>query len=572
MVLVTGPTGSGKTTTLYACLSEIQSVEDKIVTIEDPVEYQLRGITQIPVNEKKGLTFARGLRSILRHDPDKVMVGEIRDEETAQIAVQAALTGHLVFTTVHANNVVDVLGRFLNMKVELYNFVSALNCVLAQRLVRKICPHCKTPMEPTKQLLDESGLTAAEVAGVDVLRGAGLHRVQRHRLLRPDGDHRAPRPLRPDPGPHPRPPARGRDQEGGQGGGDGLPPRVGAPEGLPRGDDAEGDQQGDLCRLTASSPAPARALKRSWGFRRPPHAFVLTGDRLVHVALPRGARAAPAGRRGEGLLAGAPARDVPRGASRAPRSPGPGSARRSRPLLPPKERVTAASLAVPDGFVKVAAVDVEPAAAKNPRELAEVLRWKVGRLYGEPAPALRVSWCAVGTGPRRRDPLPRPRPRRRRRSPRARRPSPRTESGSERSSRRRSPSRRSPPTRSRGRASSSSPTVRTSRPSSSRTGPSGSSGRASTAADPEQALQEIRLAASFVGGAPADGPGLDVHGAAVVVPESSPVSVAIPRVPGARTAAVSPSRSWRRSQARGFPARGEDPALLVGLGLLAGEE
>ncbi|MBL8114266.1 MAG: type II/IV secretion system protein, partial [Acidobacteria bacterium] len=146
MVLVTGPTGSGKTTTLYACLSEIQSVEDKIITIEDPVEYQLRGITQIPVNEKKGLTFSRGLRSILRHDPDKVMVGEIRDEDTAQIAVQAALTGHLVFTTDHANNVIDVLGRFLNMKVELYNFVSALNCVLAQRLVRKICPHCKVEM------------------------------------------------------------------------------------------------------------------------------------------------------------------------------------------------------------------------------------------------------------------------------------------------------------------------------------------------------------------------------------------------------------------------------------------
>ncbi len=173
MVLVTGPTGSGKTTTLYACLSEIQSVEDKIVTIEDPVEYQLRGITQIPVNEKKGLTFARGLRSILRHDPDKVMVGEIRDEETAQIAVQAALTGHLVFTTVHANNVVDVLGRFLNMKVELYNFVSALNCILAQRLVRKICPHCKTPMEPTKQLLDESALAAADIADVTFYEGRG---------------------------------------------------------------------------------------------------------------------------------------------------------------------------------------------------------------------------------------------------------------------------------------------------------------------------------------------------------------------------------------------------------------
>ena len=158
MVLVTGPTGSGKTTTLYACLSEIQSSEDKILTIEDPVEYQLDGITQIPVNEKKGLTFARGLRSILRHDPDKIMVGEIRDEETAQIAIQAALTGHLVFTTVHANNVVDVLGRFLNMNVDLYNFASALNCVLAQRLVRRICPHCRHEVSASAELLEESGL------------------------------------------------------------------------------------------------------------------------------------------------------------------------------------------------------------------------------------------------------------------------------------------------------------------------------------------------------------------------------------------------------------------------------
>ena len=173
MVLVTGPTGSGKTTTLYACLSEIVSVEDKIITIEDPVEYQLRGITQIPVNEKKGLTFARGLRSILRHDPDKVMVGEIRDEETAQIAVQAALTGHLVFTTVHANNVVDVLGRFLNMKVELYNFVSALNCILAQRLVRKICPHCRIPFVPTPQLLEESALTPEQMKGATLWEGRG---------------------------------------------------------------------------------------------------------------------------------------------------------------------------------------------------------------------------------------------------------------------------------------------------------------------------------------------------------------------------------------------------------------
>jgi type II secretory ATPase GspE/PulE/Tfp pilus assembly ATPase PilB-like protein len=156
MVLVTGPTGSGKTTTLYAALSEIKTVEDKIITIEDPVEYQLKGITQIPINEKKGLTFARGLRSILRHDPDKIMVGEIRDNETAQIAINSALTGHLVFTTVHANNVVDVLGRFLNMGVEAYQFVSALNCVLAQRLVRNICIHCKRPAKVSREYLIES--------------------------------------------------------------------------------------------------------------------------------------------------------------------------------------------------------------------------------------------------------------------------------------------------------------------------------------------------------------------------------------------------------------------------------
>jgi len=173
MVLVTGPTGSGKTTTLYAALSEIQSSEDKTITIEDPVEYQLKGVTQIPVNEKKGLTFARGLRSILRHDPDKIMVGEIRDEDTAQIAIQSALTGHLVFTTVHANNVVDVLGRFLNMHVDLYNFVSALNCVLAQRLVRKICLHCKQPMQASSQLLEESGLDGDAYADFTFYEGRG---------------------------------------------------------------------------------------------------------------------------------------------------------------------------------------------------------------------------------------------------------------------------------------------------------------------------------------------------------------------------------------------------------------
>src|SRR5438105_5180255 len=173
MVLVTGPTGSGKTTTLYAGLNEIKTDEDKIITIEDPVEYQIRGVTQIPVNEKKGLTFARGLRSILRHDPDKIMVGEIRDQETAQIAIQSALTGHLVFTTVHANNVVDVLGRFLNMGVDPYNFVSALNCILAQRLVRMICENCKKPVHHPEQLLIESGLKPAEYSQFDFYEGEG---------------------------------------------------------------------------------------------------------------------------------------------------------------------------------------------------------------------------------------------------------------------------------------------------------------------------------------------------------------------------------------------------------------
>ena len=172
MVLVTGPTGSGKTTTLYAALNEIRSDEDKIITIEDPVEYQLRGITQIPVNEKKGLTFARGLRSILRHDPDKIMVGEIRDQETAQIAINSALTGHLVFTTVHANNVVDVIGRFLNMGVEAYNFVSSLNCILAQRLVRIICPNCRQAVRYPVEMLDASGLNGDWLT-TDFYEGAG---------------------------------------------------------------------------------------------------------------------------------------------------------------------------------------------------------------------------------------------------------------------------------------------------------------------------------------------------------------------------------------------------------------
>lgn len=166
MVLVTGPTGSGKTTTLYAAISEINTGEDKFITIEDPVEYQLRGVVQIPVNEKKGLTFARGLRSILRHDPDKIMVGEIRDAETAQIAVQSALTGHLVFTTVHANNAFDVLGRFLNMGIEPYNFVSALNCILAQRLVRILCPKCKRQASLSRKELEESAIDYERVKDI----------------------------------------------------------------------------------------------------------------------------------------------------------------------------------------------------------------------------------------------------------------------------------------------------------------------------------------------------------------------------------------------------------------------
>src|SRR5881409_1754207 len=173
MVLVTGPTGSGKTTTLYAAINEINNEEDKIITIEDPVEYQLEGVVQIPVNEKKGLTFARGLRSILRHDPDKIMVGEIRDLETAQIAIQSALTGHLVYSTVHANNAFDVISRFVNMGIEPYNFVASMNCILAQRLVRAICPACKMPVAIERAQCEESGLNYDEVKDRPVYQGKG---------------------------------------------------------------------------------------------------------------------------------------------------------------------------------------------------------------------------------------------------------------------------------------------------------------------------------------------------------------------------------------------------------------
>lgn len=175
MVLVTGPTGSGKTTTLYAAINEVHSDEDKIITIEDPVEYQLKGIVQIPVNEKKGLTFARGLRSILRHDPDKIMVGEIRDLETAQIAIQSALTGHLVFTTVHANNAFDVISRFVNMGIESYNFVASLSCILAQRLVRSICPTCRVPVQIHPDQCQESGIDYETVKHLTFFEGKGCN-------------------------------------------------------------------------------------------------------------------------------------------------------------------------------------------------------------------------------------------------------------------------------------------------------------------------------------------------------------------------------------------------------------
>ena len=173
MVLATGPTGSGKTTTLYAAISEMNTLEDKLITIEDPVEYQLSGVVQIPVNEKKGLTFARGLRSILRHDADKIMVGEIRDPETAQIAIQSAMTGHLVLTTVHANNVFDVVGRFASMGIDAYNFLAALNCVLAQRLVRVFCPSCRTPVKAQKSLIEESGLDYEQYKDTTFYEGKG---------------------------------------------------------------------------------------------------------------------------------------------------------------------------------------------------------------------------------------------------------------------------------------------------------------------------------------------------------------------------------------------------------------
>ena len=250
MVLVTGPTGSGKTTTLYAALSEIATPEEKIITIEDPVEYQIPGITQVPVNEKKGLTFARGLRSILRHDPDKIMVGEVRDPETAQIAVQSALTGHLVFTTVHANNVFDVIGRFLHMGVEPYNFVSALNCVMAQRLVRLLCPPCRRPGSPSGGAPARVGTRSRHLPRPGLLRARGLRGVRGHGLR---GAHRGggdARHVGPHPPAHPGAPPRLRVEASRPRGGHDLPARRGPREGLHGHDHLAGDQQGHLRQLT----------------------------------------------------------------------------------------------------------------------------------------------------------------------------------------------------------------------------------------------------------------------------------------------------------------------------------
>ena len=266
MVLVTGPTGSGKTTTLYAAVNEIKTDEDKIITIEDPVEYQIRGITQIPVNEKKGLTFARGLRSILRHDPDKIMVGEIRDTETAQIAIQSALTGHLVFTTVHANNVVDVIGRFLNMGVEPYNFVSALNCILAQRLVRLICESCRTEVHYSARRARSQRPRSRAVGQGSALRRSGMHRVRGHRIPRANRDSRTARFERP----HPRddsgqeadvgnPARRPRRRHA-------VPARIRPGQSAAGHDHAERDQQSHLHRNDAvkSSKFPGVSVRLQW--------------------------------------------------------------------------------------------------------------------------------------------------------------------------------------------------------------------------------------------------------------------------------------------------------------------
>ena len=258
MVLVTGPTGSGKTTTLYAALTEINTGEDKFITIEDPVEYQLRGVTQIPVNEKKGLTFARGLRSILRHDPDKIMVGEIRDAETGQIAVQSALTGHLVFTTVHANNAFDVLGRFLNMGIEPYNFVSSLNCILAQRLVRILCPQCKKPVKMSRAEMEESAVSYDQhkdhqfydAVGCKECNYTGFRGRKAITEFLDLSDHVREMILEKRPSSE-TPESRDRRRHD-------HPPPVRARQGLRRRHDLQGDQPGDVHRIKERGAGPGR--------------------------------------------------------------------------------------------------------------------------------------------------------------------------------------------------------------------------------------------------------------------------------------------------------------------------
>ena len=410
MVLVTGPTGSGKTTTLYAALSEIKSIEDKIITIEDPVEYQLRGITQIPINEKKGLTFARGLRSILRHDPDKIMVGEIRDPETAQIAIQSALTGHLVFTTVHANNVLDVLGRFLNMGVEPYQFVSALNCVLAQRLVRTICAECKRPVDGDARDARGVGARPRARAHAHLLRGRRLHRVRGHGLQGPHRDLRAAGPVGPDPRDDPRPEADVGNQEGRARGGHALPPRVGARAGAHRHDDPARDQQGDLRRM--SPRLPFGRLFAS----PPPHVGVeLTARRVTVVAL-GGPRRCPPSSPATPASRCRPARSCPAPERRQRRGPGRRCRSRSRAAstasaLKPRR----VGLVVPDPVAKVSLVRFERVPARG-QDLAELVRWQVRK-----AAPFRIEDAQVAFTPGPRAARRRPRVRRHPRAPRHRR-------------------------------------------------------------------------------------------------------------------------------------------------------
>ena len=354
----------GKTTTLYACLSEIQSVEDKIVTIEDPVEYQLKGITQIPVNEKKGLTFARGLRSILRHDPDKIMVGEIRDDETAQIAVQSALTGHLVFTTVHANNVVDVIGRFLNMKVDLYNFVSALNCVLAQRLVRRLCPHCKESVTYSRDTLLESGLLPNQTDGKVFYEGRGCLECNgtgfRGRMAIAELLDLSDRIRGPDPGEA----ARFGDQERRQRAGNDLPARLGHSQSVLGRHDAQGNQQGDVCRLAPSRPSCPPTRSPCPTTERPSFAFPGTSGPLSKSSAISTTRRAP-GRSGFSAL--------------------PSSA--TTPFAPPRRRRNAPSgravrrtcVTIPDAWARTLTLDFDVLPSGR-RERSDMVNWKIKKL------------------------------------------------------------------------------------------------------------------------------------------------------------------------------------------------